>query len=101
MTLLACRIRFSGRTAWAAVTLNCFIPRIMPGTPVDALINRYQGQMSTDAIASLNVLFGMNDKTSTFQQYLHYWSLLLHGDLGLSFAIFLPRVASIVPASLP
>jgi peptide/nickel transport system permease protein len=101
MIFIARRIGFYGITAWAAVTLNFFIPRMMPGNPVDSLINRYQGQMSTDAIASLNVLFGMHDKTSTFQQYLHYWSLLLHGDLGLSFAFFPTPVSSIVTQSLP
>lgn len=101
MTFLARRIGFYLVTAWAAVTLNFFIPRMMPGNPVDALINRYQGNMSSDAIASLNVLFGMDDKTSTFQQYLHYWSLLFHGDLGLSFAFFPTPVAAIITQSLP
>lgn len=101
MKFIARRIGFYLVTAWAAVTLNFFIPRMMPGNPVDALINRYQGQMSSDAIASLNVLFGMDDTTSTFQQYLHYWVLLFHGDLGLSFAFFPTPVAAIITQSLP
>ena len=101
MRFVARRIGFYALTAWAAVTLNFFIPRMMPGNPVDALINRYQGQISSDAVASLNVLFGMDNKTSTFDQYLHYWVLLFRGDLGLSFAFFPTPVAAIITQSLP
>ena len=32
------RVAFYIVTAWAAVTLNFFIPRMMPGDPVQALI---------------------------------------------------------------
>jgi peptide/nickel transport system permease protein len=101
MRFVARRIGFYAVTAWAAITLNFFIPRMMPGNPVDALINRYQGQMSSDAVASLSVLFGMDDTSSTLEQYLHYWVLLLRGDLGLSFTFFPTPVSDIVTQSLP
>jgi len=101
MMFLLRRIGFYAVTAWAAITLNFFIPRMMPGNPVDALINRYQGQMSSDAVNALTVLFGMDDSTSTFQQYVHYWGLLLRGDLGLSFAFFPTPVGDIITQSLP
>ena len=101
MRFVARRIGFYAVTAWAAITLNFFIPRMMPGNPVDALINRYQGQMSSDAVASLSVLFGMDDTSSTLDQYLHYWVLLLRGDLGLSFTFFPTPVSDIVTQSLP
>ncbi len=51
MRFLLQRIAFYLFTAWAAITLNFFIPRMIPGDPVKSLIARYQGQMSTDAIA--------------------------------------------------
>lgn len=101
MMFLLRRIGFYAVTAWAAITLNFFLPRMMPGNPVDALINRYQGQMSSDAVNALTVLFGMDDSTSTFQQYLNYWGLLLRGDLGLSFAFFPTPVGEIITQSLP
>ena len=41
--------------------------------------------MSTKAIESLYVLFGLNKNESLFEQYLHYWRQLAQGDLGLSF----------------
>jgi len=98
---LARRIGFYTLTAWAAITLNFFIPRMMPGDPVDALINRYRGQMSTDAISSLYTLFGLDADASLWSQYLDYWGNLLHGDLGLSFTFFPTPVGDVVAQSLP
>jgi len=98
---LARRIGFYTLTAWAAITLNFFIPRMMPGDPVDALINRYRGQMSTDAIASLYALFGLDKDASLWSQYTDYWGNLLHGDLGLSFTFFPTPVGDVVAQSLP
>ena len=38
--------------------------------------------MSTDAIESLYILFGLDKNKSMWQQYLDYWAQLFHGDLG-------------------
>ncbi|MDR0959631.1 MAG: ABC transporter permease [Propionibacteriaceae bacterium] len=88
-------------TAWAAVTLNFFVPRLMPGDPVQSLLTRYQGQMSTDAIHSLYVLFGLDEQSSLWQQYLDYWGQLFRGDLGISFYQFPTPVTSIIAQTLP
>jgi peptide/nickel transport system permease protein len=50
------RLAFYLFTAWAAITINFFIPRLIPGDPVMSRIARSQGQMSTKAIESLYVL---------------------------------------------
>ncbi|PJE95743.1 peptide ABC transporter permease [Streptomyces carminius] len=88
-------------TAWAAITINFFIPRLMPGDPVQSLISRYQGQLSSKAIASLETLFGMDQHRSLWQQYLDYWGNLAHGDLGLSFTFFPTPVGEVMAQSLP
>ena len=87
-------------TLWAAVTINFFIPRLLPGDPVQALIARNQGRLSTDAAQSLYVLFGLDKNISLWQQYIDYWGLLLHGDLGISFTYFTP-VISVIMQGLP
>ena len=51
-------------TAWAAITLNFFIPRMLPGDPVRSLINRFQGRISVEATESLYVLFGLDEEKS-------------------------------------
>ncbi len=101
MKFLLQRLAFYAFTAWAAVTINFFIPRIMPGDPVMSLINRYQGQISTKAIESLYILFGLDQDKSMWQQYIEYWGKLFQGDLGLSFTFFPTPVADVIGQSLP
>ncbi|HEY0119262.1 MAG TPA: ABC transporter permease [Cellulomonas sp.] len=101
MRFLVRRVIFYLVTAWAAVTINFFIPRLIPGDPVQSLINKYQGQLSTNAIHSLYVLFGLDKKVSLWDQYWQYWGQLLRGDLGLSFAYFPTPVSQVLRMSLP
>jgi peptide/nickel transport system permease protein len=95
------RMGFYLFTAWAAITLNFFIPRLVPGDPVQSLITKYQGQLSTKSIASLYVLFGLDKHQSLGQQYLDYWKQIFHGDLGLSFTFFPAPVSQVIGQALP
>ncbi|HEV2640355.1 MAG TPA: ABC transporter permease [Actinocrinis sp.] len=101
MRRLAVRLSFYVFTAWAAITINFFIPRLIPGNPVDALMAKFQGQISTQAIASLDVLFGVNNKQGLVSQYFTYLGQLAHGDLGISFTYFPTPVATVLGQSLP
>ncbi|MBQ1046040.1 MULTISPECIES: ABC transporter permease [unclassified Micromonospora] len=101
MRFLLQRVAFYLFTAWAAITLNFFIPRMVPGDPVQSLISRNQGRISADAIASLRVLFGLDSDSSLWEQYLAYWGQLLRGDLGLSFTFFPAPVSQVIGDSLP
>jgi peptide/nickel transport system permease protein len=101
MKFLLQRIAFYVFTLWAAITINFFVPRLIPGDPVTALLGQYRGQMSTDAIHSLYVLFGLDKKESLAQQYVDYWKQLFHGDLGLSFTFFPTPVSEVLKQSLP
>ncbi|MEU8298919.1 ABC transporter permease [Micromonospora sp. NPDC048909] len=101
MTFLLRRIAFYLFTAWAAITLNFFIPRMIPGDPISSLLSRYQGRLSTDAIQSLRVLFGLDKNQSLFEQYIDYWIQLFHGNLGVSFTFFPSPVSEVIGNSLP
>ncbi|RBQ05993.1 ABC transporter permease [Micromonospora sp. LHW51205] len=101
MRFLLQRVAFYLFTAWAAITLNFFIPRMVPGDPVQSLISRNQGRISADAIASLRVLFGLDSNRSLWEQYVAYWGQLLRGDLGLSFTFFPAPVSEVIGSSLP
>jgi peptide/nickel transport system permease protein len=101
MKYLLQRLAFYLVTAWAAITINFMIPRLMPGDPVQALLTRYQGQMSTRAVDSLRTLFGLDDEKSLWQQYVDYWGNLFRGDLGTSFTFFPTGVGEILTQSLP
>ncbi|MEV6106744.1 ABC transporter permease [Streptomyces sp. NPDC051940] len=88
-------------TAWVAITVNFLIPRLMPGDPVQALLARYQGQLDSNAIASLNALFGLDKHQSLWSQYVDYWGNLFSGDLGLSFTFFPTDVSEVIGQALP
>ncbi|MDR7275797.1 ABC transporter permease [Catenuloplanes atrovinosus] len=94
------RVAFYLFTAWAAITLNFFIPRLIPGDPVRSMISRYQGQLNADAIQSLYILFGLDEQKSLWQQYLDYWAQLFRGDLGLSFTFFPAPVSQVIGDSI-
>ena len=88
-------------TLWAAVTLNFFLPRMMPGNPALAMVAKFHGRLSGQALTSLENLFGVNTHTSLFVQYLHYLGDIATGDFGTSLYFYPASVSSVVRAALP
>jgi len=88
-------------TLWAAITINFFLPRMMPGDPISALIASKQGQITPEQAESIRVLFGLDNQQSLWQQYTSYLSQILHGDLGVAFSQFPTPVSMIIKDTLP
>lgn len=88
-------------TAWAAITINFFLPRMMKGDPISAYLLKNQGKISPEAIDSLRTLFGLDSDKSLWQQYVDYWGLLFSGDLGRSFSRGLAPVTEVIASALP
>lgn len=101
MRYLVRRIAFYVVTAWAALTLNFLIPRMMPGNPVQILLYRMQGRVSYRAIHSLAISFGLDTHANLVQQYLQYWGRVFHSDLGVSITYFPTPVAVVIGESIP
>jgi len=99
MRVLARRAIFYLITAWAAISLNFLIPRVMPGNPADNLINQFHGRLSASAIEAIRVLFGQSDK-GLWQQYLDYWGNVVTGDFGLSYAYYPSTVSDVLSNSI-
>lgn len=100
MTRLLRRLGFYALTAVVAVTLDFFIPRMVPGNPVQGVLASMGGQVPPQAEASLEAQFGMDSKQSVWSQYLHYWDHLLHGDLGLSIGQYPATVTDVIKGAL-
>ena len=88
-------------TLWAAVTLNFFLPRLMPGNPALAMVAKFHGRLSGQALISLEDLFGVNTHTSLFVQYLHYLGDIATGNFGTSLYFYPASVSSVVRAAIP
>lgn len=101
MRFLIRRVVFYLITAWAAITMNFLIPRLMPGNPVEVLLARFQGRLSPLATKALLQLFGLNQHQSLLTQYGQYWSQLFRGNLGTSFTYFPTPVLHVIAQSLP
>ncbi|MEZ0114079.1 peptide/nickel transport system permease protein [Catenulispora sp. EB89] len=101
MRYFARRLGFYAFTLWAAITINFFIPRLIPGNAVDSLIEQRRGEVDSKAVESLNILFGLDKHQSLPSQYWHYLVQLSHGDLGISFGNFPEPVTTVLGSALP
>jgi peptide/nickel transport system permease protein len=93
------RLGFYLVAAWAALTLNFFLPRLMPGDPATALFARFKGRLSAPALLALRQVFGLTD-APLFSQYLTYLGHVVRGDLGISLAYFPAPVSQVIGSGL-
>jgi peptide/nickel transport system permease protein len=102
MAYLIRRIAFYLLTAWAAITVNFIVPRLMPGNPVETILNRLHSQnLTPQAVQALEIQFGFNTKVDLWSQYTHYLNQLFHGNLGISTTLYPSTVASVIGTGLP
>jgi peptide/nickel transport system permease protein len=95
------RILFYLVALWVSVTLNFLLPRLSPGTPLQSLIARLHGRVGPQTIHSLEVLLGVNNHATLWEQYLQYLNNLIHGDLGVSITYLPTPVSKIIAQDLP
>jgi peptide/nickel transport system permease protein len=88
-------------TAWAAVTVNFILPRMMPGDPVSTMIAKYQGSVNPNAIDALKLQFGLGTNQSLLSQYFTYLKQICTGNLGISFSTYPETVTSVIRQTLP
>jgi len=89
-------------TLWAAMTLNFFIPRFMPGNPLQALEARTRGKVSPAALESILSSFGYKPNAGLVPQYFTYVKDMLTGQWGQSIGLSLGEpVREIVFQALP
>lgn len=89
---------------WVAASLNFLLPRLVPGDPISAMLNRLEEQGMAvenrpELIAAFKVRFGLDQGIGV--QYLRYLASVLRLDFGYSITAFPATVSSIIAASLP
>jgi len=99
MRFILHRLGFYLLAAWAALTLNFFLPRLMPGDPATALFARFRGQLRPEAMQALREAFGLTQEP-LLAQYFTYLRHVLRGDFGVSVAYFPSPVSSIIGTGL-
>ncbi|MFI5036205.1 MAG: ABC transporter permease [Acidimicrobiales bacterium] len=101
MRFLVRRLGFLLVALWAALTVNFFIPRLMPGNPAEAMMARFRGHVNPSALHALEVAFGVNTHESLINAYFAYLGNTLTGHLGISLTDFPIPVSQVIMKALP
>lgn len=94
------RLGFYAIALWAGVTLDFFIPHLMPGDPLGAMLARVQGSLTPEAIQALRVEYGLDTRQTLFRQYLAYLGNVAHGNLGISISNYPTSVGDMIHQGL-
>lgn len=82
----------------AALTLNFFLPRAMPGNPLEFLAGENVGMLTPEEVASVQARYGLDQPLGI--QFLRYLGNILTGDWGYSYQAGVPVIETIL-ARLP
>lgn len=99
MRFILRRLGFYLLAAWASLTINFFLPRLIPGDPASTIFAGARGQLRPEQLAQLRAALGLSD-APLIQQYFTYLSHVLRGDFGISFSAFPAPVTSVISTGL-
>ena len=83
MAFLLRRLMFYLAAFLAAATINFFLPRIMPGDPIQIMFASAGSELSLENLNALKLTFGFID-APLHEQYVRYLQSVFTGDLGRS-----------------
>lgn len=103
MAVIIRRLEFFLVTLWAALTINFFLPRLMPGNPAEIMMAKLaaHGHVNPKALNALEVAFGVKTSKSLLQQYVEYLGNSLQGNFGISTSQYPATVNQIIFQALP
>src|SRR6185369_14477254 len=87
MAFLLRRLVFYLAAFIAAATINFFLPRLMPGDPIQKMFAGAGSDLSLENLNALKLTFGFID-APIGEQYLAYLKSVFTGDLGRSIKYF-------------
>ncbi|MHB8629425.1 MAG: ABC transporter permease [Aggregatilineales bacterium] len=93
------KLVFYAIAAWTSITINFFLPRLMPGDPASRLFARIQDRLRPEQLVALKKVFGLSD-APLIEQYFTYLSHVLRGDLGISTSRFPTPVVAVISTGL-
>jgi peptide/nickel transport system permease protein len=101
MSFILRRLAFYLVAAWAAITLNFFIPRAVPGNPAEIILSKYP-DLTPSAFKALEQMIGGAIETgSLWSQYLHYWNDVFHFNFGVDLNEYPTPVSQILDQAIP
>ncbi|MGH9019398.1 MAG: ABC transporter permease [Acidimicrobiales bacterium] len=101
MRFLVRRVGFLAVALWSAMTVNFFIPRLMPGNPAEAMMARFRGHVNPSAMKALEAAFNVHTHANVVTEYFQYLGNTLRGQFGVSVGYFPLSVTSVIAKALP
>jgi peptide/nickel transport system permease protein len=101
MPFIVRRLAFYLVAAWVAITLNFFIPRAMPGNPVESIASKYPDQTPSAFKALEQMLGGATATGSLWSQYVTYLGHVFTFNFGTDIANYPASVSSLLDATIP
>jgi len=99
MAFLLRRLSFYIAAFLAAATINFFLPRMMPGDPIQIMFASAGSELSLENLNALKLTFGFID-APIGEQYLAYLKSVFTGDLGRSIKYFPLPVTELLARAL-
>jgi len=100
MRFIVRRVLFYAVAAWVALTINFFVPRLIPGNAVEALMSKYP-DLQPSAAKALEIMLGVGHPGPLLHQYWQYLVNVGHLNFGVDYNQFPATVASILAQDLP
>src|SRR5246500_5909229 len=101
MSFILRRLAFYLVAAWVAITLNFFIPRAVPGNPVQTILSKYPDLTPQAYKALSQMIGGALQHGSLWSQYTAYLSDVFHFNFGTDLANFPTPVSQILDQAIP
>jgi peptide/nickel transport system permease protein len=95
MRFILRRLGFYLLAAWASLTINFFLPRLIPGDPASAIFAGARGQLRPEQLEQIRAAFGLSNEP-LINQYFTYLTHLARGDFGISFSAFPAPVTQVI-----
>lgn len=99
MRYLLRRLGFYLLALIAALTINFFLPRMLPGDPATIILGASASQLAPADLEAVREALGLSG-APIWQQYLTYLSHILQGDFGISYSYFPAKVTEVIATGL-
>lgn len=100
MPFILRRLAFYVVAAWVALTANFFIPRLMPGNAVEAIMAKFPN-LTPSAEKAIEAMLGTGHQGSLLSQYGTYLVDVAHFNFGTDLINYPASVSSLLAQTIP
>ena len=100
MSFLLRRLGFYVVAAWVALTINFFIPRLMPGNAVQNIMSKFPN-LQPSAYQAIEAMLGVGHPGSIWHQYWSYLVDVFHFNFGTDVSQYPAQVSTLLGETLP